>query len=164
MPTRDNLVRGMIAGFIATTVISFIILLKEAARILYGLDLVGLLSGLFDAPPWVGWLMHYVIGTVVWGGLFAALAPRIPGSTAAVKGVLFAVAAWLLMQLVVLPLAGQDFFGTRYTFWAPIVTLALHVVFGAVLGEAFARLKGYWHVHHEHHVADWRHVSDGKGI
>ncbi|HYE43759.1 MAG TPA: DUF6789 family protein [Caulobacteraceae bacterium] len=164
MPTRDNLVRGMIAGFAATTAISLLVVLKEVARILYGLDLVGLLSGLFDAPVWAAWLMHFFIGTVVWGALFAALAPRIPGSTCVVKGILFAVGAWLVMQLIVMPLAGQGFFGTRYTFWAPLVTLALHILYGAVLGGTFARLKGYWHVHHEHKVADWRHVSDGKAI
>lgn len=162
MPSRDNLLRGMVAGFIATTVISFFVVLKEVARIFYGLDLVGLLSGLFDTPAWMGWLMHYLIGSVIWGALFATLAPRIPGSTCIVKGILFAVAAWLVMQLVVMPLAGQNFFGTRYTFWAPFITLGLHFVYGAVLGGTFAWLKGHWHVHHAHVPGDWRSLSGGK--
>lgn len=156
MPSRDNLLRGLIAGFAGTVVISLFVLLKEATRVLYGLDLVGLLSGAFETPLWLGWVMHFLIGTVVWGGLFAVLAPRIPGSTCVVRGILFAVAAWLLMQLVVMPLAGQGFFGTRYTFWAPFVTLALHVLYGAVLGGVFAAQKGYWRVHREHVPGDWR--------
>ena len=67
MPTRDNVFRGIVAGFIATTIISFFMVLKEVARVLYGLDLVGLLSGLFNAPEWAGWLLHYFIGSVVCG-------------------------------------------------------------------------------------------------
>lgn len=156
MPSRDNLVRGFVAGLAATLAISLIILLKEVARVLYGLDLVGLLSGAFDTPSWVAWTMHFLIGTVVWGGLFAVLAPRIPGSTCVVKGILFAVGAWLLMQLVVMPLAGQGFFGTRYTFWAPFTTLALHILYGAILGGVFSAQKGYWRVHHEHVPGGWR--------
>ena len=162
MPTRDNVFRGIVAGFIATTVISFFMVLKEVARVLYGLDLVGLLSGLFNAPEWAGWLLHYFIGSVVWGALFAALVPRLPGSTCVVRGIVFAFGAWLLMQLVVLPLAGANFFGIKYSFWAPAVTLALHLIYGIVLGGTFAWLKGHWYVHHEHHAGDWRYISGGK--
>ncbi len=162
MPTRDNVFRGIVAGFIATTIISFFMVLKEVARVLYGLDLVGLLSGLFNAPEWAGWLLHYFIGSVVWGALFAALAPRLPGSTCVVRGIVFAFGAWLLMQLVVLPLAGANFFGIKYSFWAPAVTLALHMIYGIALGWTFAWLKGHWHVHHEHHEGDWRYISGGK--
>ena len=162
MPTRDNLTRGIVAGFIATTVISFFMVLKEVSRVLYGLDLVGLLSGMFNTPEWAGWLMHYVIGAVVFGGLFAALAPKLPGSTCVVRGIIFAFGAWLVMQLVVLPLAGANFFGVRYSFWAPAVTLALHLLYGFVLGATFAWLKGHWHEHHEHEAGDWRYISGGK--
>jgi len=80
------------------------------------------------------------------------LAPLRPG------GSLMALKALPL----VLPLAGANFFGVKYSFWAPLVTLALHVIYGVVLGGTFAWLKGYWHVHHEHHAGDWRSVSGGK--
>jgi len=162
MPSRDNITRGIVAGFIATTVISFFMVLKEVSRVLYGLDLVGLLSGIFNAPEWVAWLMHYVIGAVVFGTAFAFLAPRLPGSTCTVRGILFGMGAWLLMSLIVLPIAGAGFFGVKYSFWAPAVTLMLHLLYGGVLGATFAWLKGYWHVHHEHHAGDWRSVSGGK--
>lgn len=162
MPTKDNIFRGIVAGFIATTIISSFMVLKEVARVLYGLDLVGLLSGLFGAPEWAGWVLHYIIGSVVWGGLFAALAPRLPGSTCVVRGIVFAFGAWLVMQLVVLPLAGANFFGIKYTFWAPAVTLALYLIYGVVLGGTFAWLKGRWHVHHEHLEGDWRYISGGR--
>lgn len=162
MPTRDNLTRGIVAGFIATTVIAFFIVLKETTRILYGLDLLGLVSGVFNGPEWVAWTVFYLIGSVIAGGLFAALAPRIPGETCTIRGITFAIAIWLVMQLAVLPLTGANFFGVKYSFWAPVATLALSVIYGGVLGAVFAWLKGYWHVHHEHHEGDWRHVSEGK--
>jgi len=162
MPTKDNILRGIVAGFIATTVISFFMVLKEVSRVLYGLDLVGLLSGMFNTPQWAGWLMHYLIGAVLYGALFAYLAPRLPGATCVIRGIVFAFGAWLVMQLVVLPLAGANFFGIKYSFWAPVITLGLHLIYGVVLGATFAWLKGYWRVHHEHHAGDWRAVSGGK--
>ncbi len=162
MPSRDNFTRGIVAGFIATTVISFFMILKEVARVLYGLDLVGLVSGMLGSPQWVGWLAHYVIGSLVWGSLFAILAPRLPGSTCVIRGIVFAFGAWLLMQLVVLPLAGANFFGVKYSFWAPAVTLALHVIYGVTLGGTFAWLKGHWHEHHEHVAGEWRYIAGGK--
>jgi hypothetical protein len=158
----DNLTRGVVAGFIATTVISLILVLKEVTRILYGLDLFGLLTGVFNAPEWAGWVMHYIVGAVVYGGLFAALAPRLPGATCVIRGIVFAIGMWLVMQLVVLPLAGANFFGIRFSFWAPVVTLALHLIYGVILGGTFAWLKGHWHVHHEHETGEWRNISGGK--
>lgn len=162
MPSRDNITRGIVAGFVATTIISFFMILKEVARVFYGLDLVGVLSGVFNSPSWVGWVVHYVIGSLVWGTLFAALAPRLPGSTCVIRGIVFAFGAWLLMQLVVLPLAGANFFGVKYSFWAPMLTLALHIVYGVVLGMTYAWLKGHWHQTHKHEAGEWRYIAGGK--
>jgi hypothetical protein len=36
----------------------------------------------------------------------------------------------------------------RYSFWAPLMTFILHVIYGFVLGTVFARMHGVWHVHH----------------
>jgi hypothetical protein len=145
---KDNVIRGIAAGFAATIVISILMVLKDVAGIMPQLNLIAVLSGLLDSPAWVGWIAHFFIGSVIWGGLFGLLATKIPGSTVTTKSVLFAIAAWLLMQVVVLPLDGADFFGVRYSFWAPLMTFILHVIYGFVLGTVFARMHGVWHVHH----------------
>jgi hypothetical protein len=56
------------------------------------------------------------------------------------KGLSFGVLAWLLMMLIPLPLAGAGLFGMRMGMMAPVMTLVLHLVWGAVLGATYAGL------------------------
>ena len=109
--------QGIVAGFIATVVVSV-------------LELVNLLfAKVFDPFPEVvsrmfrlgdnlaaGWAIHFVIGSLVMGPLFAILYERLPTRTPETRGTLFAVAAWVAMMLIT------------------------HMVFGGVMGNVFARL------------------------
>src|SRR3569832_200629 len=131
---QSNIVKGIVAGFCATVVLTLIMVVKFAAGVIPQVNLAALMSGLLTAPVYVGWGVHFVIGTLIWGPLFAVLAPRIPGSPAIIKGVLFAMAAWVLMQLLVLPVAGMGLFGVAYGFGATVMTFALHAIYGEVLG------------------------------
>jgi hypothetical protein len=47
------------------------------------------------------------------------------------------VAAWLGMMIIVMPMAGAGLFGMNLGIMAPVMTLVLHVVFGAVLGAVY---------------------------
>jgi len=67
------------------------------------------------------------------------LADKLPGPVWA-RGMLFSVGAWLLMMVVVMPMAGAGFFAAGIGPAAAIVTLVLHLIFGAVLGGVFDRL------------------------
>jgi len=142
---RDRIQKGVLAGLAATIALTILMLLKDLAGFAPRVDLVALLSGALELPVWASWIGHFLIGSVIWGVLFAVLAPKIPTSTCTAKAVMFSVAAWLLMQLVILPLAGAGVFGARYGIMAPVLTLALHVIYGAVLGAVYARLGGHWH-------------------
>jgi hypothetical protein len=82
--------------------------------------------------------MHFLIGTALWGTLFAWLDPNIPGEGHWLKGILFAAGAWLVMMIVMMPMAGAGLFGSHLGMMAPVMTLMLHVVFGFVLGAVYA--------------------------
>jgi hypothetical protein len=77
-----------------------------------------------------------MIGTVLWGTQFAWLNPNGEGHW--LKGILFAVGAWFVMMIVVMPMAGAGFFGSNLGMMAPVMTLVLHVIFGLVLGAIYA--------------------------
>ncbi len=81
--------------------------------------------------------MHVLIGTMLWGTLFAWLHPNLPGGSHWLKGVWFGVGAWLLMMIFVMPMAGAGFFGMNLGMTAPVMTLMLHIVFGMVLGGVY---------------------------
>jgi hypothetical protein len=138
-----NIAAGIIAGFVATLVLSALMVAKAATGVMPGLDMVAMLARLgaehagLPRLATVGWLIHFFIGTIVWGLAFAATARLWPSSSHALKGLAFAVVAWLLMMATVMPLAGAGWFGLNIGPAAPVAALVLHLVFGAVLGAVY---------------------------
>jgi len=143
----NTYLRAMAAGFIATAVLSMLMFFKSMMGIMPGLDVVHMLSGMAHArmgmpnTPMVGWLIHFMIGTVVWGVLFTLLYTYLPGKSPLVKALVFSVLAWLLMMLIPLPMAGAGLFGMKMGLMAPMMTLMLHLIWGAVFGVTFAALE-----------------------
>ena len=75
----------------------------------------------------------------MWGIIYAWLDPGLPGPHW-IRGIIFATGAWLVMMVVVMPMAGVGFFGLTLGMMAPIATLVLHWIFGAVLGWTYGAL------------------------
>lgn len=137
--------RSMIAGFVATVVLSLLMIMKGMMGVMPQLDVIAMLSQMSQDMMGLGgaglaWLMHFMIGTVLWGILFALLYERLPGAGAVTKGMSFGVLAWLLMMIMPMPMAGAGLFGLGLGMMAPVMTLVLHVIFGAVLGYVFHAL------------------------
>ncbi len=132
-----NLTNGFLAGFIATIVLSVLLIAKTMMGIMPGLDVAAMLSAMMGAPLIVGWIGHFMIGTIAWGGGFALLYESIPGGSALIKGIVFGVAAWLAMMILIMPMAGAGLFGMNFGIMAPMMTLVLHIIFGAVLGGVY---------------------------
>lgn len=128
---------GLVAGLSATVVLSVLLAGKSMMDVMPKLDVIRLLSGMMGMPLIFGWLALVMISTLAWGAGFAILNDTIPGSGAAQRGILFGIAAWLGMMLVVMPMAGAGLFGMAFGIIAPVMTLVLHVVFGAVLRAVF---------------------------
>lgn len=147
----NNIGKGLIAGFVATVVLSALMLMKSAMGLMPQLDTVAMLSSMMGGGPTLGWLAHFMIGTVAWGGLFALTEQYLPGPSLWVKGIVLAVGAWLMMMIAVMPMAGAGFFGMNLGMVAPVMTLMLHVIFGAVLGGTYAALQGSEHRHQHAH-------------
>jgi hypothetical protein len=133
-----NMLKGMVAGFAATIVLSALMVMKTLMGLMPELNTIAMLTNMMGASsPVMGWVAHFVIGTVIWGGLFAWLNANIPGGGQWLKGIIFGVAAWLLMMIAVMPMAGEGFFGMSLGMMAPVMTLVLHIIFGAVLGGVY---------------------------
>jgi hypothetical protein len=135
-----NISAGLIAGFVATVVLSAMMVIKGMMGVMPELDVAAMIGIMMGAPVAIGWIIHFMIGTIAWGGGFALLYDNIPGGSAVGKGIVFGVAAWLGMMLAVMPMAGAGLFGMNLGIMAPIMTLLLHIVFGAVLGGVYGML------------------------
>lgn len=142
MSMSNNILRGVLAGLSATVVLSLLMVMKSAVGIMPTLDVIVMLSGMMGGVAALAWAAHFMIGSVLWGGAFGALHENLPGSKSWQKGVALGVGAWLLMMLFVMPMVGGGFFGFGLGVSAPLMTLMLHIVFGAVLGIVYAALQG----------------------
>jgi hypothetical protein len=135
----SNLLKGMIAGLVATIVLSMLMAMKSKMGLMPELDIIAMLTRMAgSSTPATGWLLHFGIGTVMWGGLFALFSSKLPGQSLLMMGVVFGVGAWLLMMIMVMPMAGAGLFGMKFGMMAPVMTLMLHMIFGAVLGGVYA--------------------------
>ena len=125
----------------ATVVLSIVMIIKAKLGVMPELNAIKMLAGMMGAPLVMGWVAHFVIGTLVWGILFAALVNRLPGSMI-VSAIIFSIGAWLLMMVGPMPMAGAGMFGLNLGIMAPIATLMLHLIWGVVLGFTYQRFAG----------------------
>lgn len=134
-----NLSRAVFAGFVATLALSLLMLIKGMMGLMPELNVIAMLATMMGTGPAIGWAAHFMIGALVWGIAFALLYGILPGSSPWQKGVVFGVAAWLLMMVGIMSLAGAGLFGLKLGLMAPVMTLVLHVIFGAILGALYGR-------------------------
>lgn len=141
----SNTAKGIFAGFIATLVISVFMLMKQIMVLMPELDPIRMLADMAGASSLrAGWIMHFMIGSVAWGLLYSFVQAWLPGGMT-VRGILFGMGAWLLIMVVVMPMAGAGLFALGISMAAPIVTLVLHIMFGAVLGAVYGPLAADGH-------------------
>jgi uncharacterized membrane protein YagU involved in acid resistance len=116
-------------------------LMKQAMGLMPQLNPIQMITQMTGAQtPTVGWVVHFFIGAIMWGITYAWLDPSLPGPHW-IRGAIFATGAWLIMMVVMMPMARAGLFGTKLGLMAPIATLVLHWIFGAVLGWAYGALR-----------------------
>lgn len=135
---------GMLAGLIATAVLSIVMVLNAALGWLPELSVIALLAEVsaqvLGTPRnlFVGWIEHLLIGTALWGALFAVTNP-LWRRNQVFRGIQFALMAWLLMMVFLMPLGGLGVFGAALGWEPAVATLILHLIYGAVLGYYYGR-------------------------
>ncbi|MDA3922891.1 MAG: hypothetical protein PF501_19765 [Salinisphaera sp.] len=132
--------KSVVAAFIATVVLSLAMIIKAFSHLLPAFNAIELIHGITGGPLIMGWVGHFVIGTLVWGTLFALFYALLPGRGALAKGLAFSVAAWLAMMVLFMPVAGAGFFGLAIGAPVILAALVLHLIWGVVLGLSYARL------------------------
>jgi hypothetical protein len=142
-PARQIGVGGLVAGLVSGAVFALITLgvhvargqngwvaLKVAAYPFLG-DRV-MRSGFALGPVALGLLVHFLV-SIVWGLLFALVAYRLSRPLTVLLGALWGVVVWLVMFVVVVPLAAHDLAEGGGSFG----NLIFHVMFGTMVGLAF---------------------------
>tara|TARA_R110000751_G_scaffold1278_3_gene4899 strand:- start:808 stop:1272 length:465 start_codon:yes stop_codon:yes gene_type:complete len=142
----SNITKGVIAGFIATLVLTALMMMKKMMGVMPELDPVHMMSVMaaqkmgMETNMMVGWVMHFMIGAVAWGGAFAVLNNILPTQNQMIKGIILGIGAWLIMMVGPMVMAGNGLFGLALGPMAPVMTFMLHIVFGVVLGLVYQKL------------------------
>ncbi len=131
-----NIKAGVISGFAATVILSILMLAKAKMGVMPELNAIKMLAGMMGTGLAMGWVAHFMIGTLVWGVLFAALVDKLPGGVM-VSAIIFSIGAWLMMMVGPMPMAGAGLFGLHIGVMAPVATLMLHIIWGVVLGLTY---------------------------
>ena len=124
----DRIGNGIVAGFIATLVLSA---LHEPMSVLTSAVGVG--------APVTSLLFHFFVGTLLWGSAFGLAHDYLFGPSW-LRGVEFAGAAALIVMLVIAPLTGSGFLCLRLGLLAPVVVALFHLAYGAILGAIYGKL------------------------
>lgn len=134
-----KLINGAIAGVVATIVLSLMMLIKGKMGVMPELDIISMLAGMMGGALFLGWVMHFMIG-VGYGVVFHLTYDKLPTNSLIIKGVILGVVGWLVMMLMLMPMVGAGLFGMKMGVMAPMMTLVLHAIFGAILGFVYSKL------------------------
>ncbi|MCC7081255.1 MAG: hypothetical protein IT530_11330 [Burkholderiales bacterium] len=135
----DRIKVASLGGLVATFAVGAMLLMNNAV---HGLPRVGIgrmFASLMGAPNHVlyGWLAFLVLGIFICSNLYAYLAPKIPVRSFLVNALVFALACWLIMMVVLWPLAGARPFLLDRGHVAAAVMLVLSIVYWLVLSLVY---------------------------
>jgi len=129
--------KSIVAGVIGTVVMTIFMLMAP----MMGMPEmnIGKMLGMFmGVPAIVGWMTHFMIGSVL--AIFYAVLfqPKFPGN-GVVRGMMFGLIPWLMAQVVVNPMMGAGFFAMNTPAPMAMVMGSFmgHLVYGAVLGGVY---------------------------
>lgn len=144
----SKIFKGILAGLAATLALTVLMMIKKSTGAMPELDPINMLATMVSENTGnpksliVGWVMHFMMGAVLWGGLFSVFHKLVPTDNPIFKGMIFSVVPWFMMMTGAMPMSGVGLFGTNISIAVPFMTFAFHMVFGATLGKVFSLLGG----------------------
>jgi uncharacterized membrane protein YagU involved in acid resistance len=135
---RLNWTRAVVAGLVGTAVMTALMLVAPKMG-LPPMNIGAMLGSMMGGSLFLGWMAHFLIGTVLAIVYAALFAPRLPGPGFA-RGALYGLVPWFVAQLVVMPMMGAGAFGG--SFGAAFGSLMGHLVYGAVVGGIYGTAVG----------------------
>ena len=127
---RLNYMRVVGAGLVGTIVMTAIGLWIAPAMGMPRMNPAEMLASKMGGVAILGWLGHLMIGSTLALIYAAFVASRLPGPPAA-RGAVFALAPWLMAQMVVMPMMGMPLFSGSMTIATG--SLVGHLAFGVVV-------------------------------
>lgn len=132
---KANIGRACLAGFIATTVVTFMVYFVSPNMTGGPSDLAGMLVGALNLSWILAIGLYYLIGAILMPFVYARLLYRYLAGGAVVRGMTWGVLLWLVSQAIVVPTTGGGMFSSATGGLRVVLeSLVGHLVYGLVFG------------------------------
>jgi len=129
---RINLSRAILAGLIGTLIMTAAGLWLAPMMGIPRMNPADMLAEQMADNTALGWAGHLMIGSIL-AIVYAAVASRLPGPFP-LRGALYAIAPFLLAQVVVMPMMGMPLFGSVPMAMGSLIG---HLIYGATVGAVY---------------------------
>lgn len=128
-------IRRIIIGGIAATTVMTVMMLIAPMMGMPDMKIGNMVANFMHIPIALGWVIHFMIG-IFWAGIYAFFFKDLVSINPSVKGILFALIPWLLMQVLIMPMMGMGVFSslTPEPIKMLIGTMMGHLIYGLILG------------------------------
>ncbi|MEN8375138.1 MAG: DUF6789 family protein [Gemmatimonadota bacterium] len=130
---NTNLGRAALAGVVGTAVMTLVATKIAPMMGMPPMNPADMLAGFMADNAMMGWIAHFMIGIVL-AGIYGSVAGKLPGPPVA-RGALFALAPFLVLQVVLMPMMGLGFFSGSASM--AMGALVGHLIYGAVVGGIY---------------------------
>lgn len=130
-----NYGKAVIGGLVGTVLLTVIGLVAAPMMGIPKMNPAAMLAGAMGGNIALGWVAHFMIGVVL-ALVYAAVAARLPGAPW-LRGTLYGIAPWLMLELAVLPMMGMPFFAGSVVLAG--ASLFGHFVYGGTVGVIYGR-------------------------
>jgi uncharacterized membrane protein YagU involved in acid resistance len=145
MKSNFSIKSAVVAGLIATVAMTMFTFM--AALMGFEMDIPKMLSSSMSAPIVIGWLAHFMIGTILAINYASIYLPNIKQIAGAKSGAIFSIISWLMVQIIVMPMMSM-INGGSYTsglfsgsIMIAMASLIGHLLFGVVLGLLYKQIS-----------------------
>ena len=132
---KPNIGRACLAGFIATTIVTFMVYFVSPNMTGGPSDLAGMVVGLLNLSWILAIGLYYLIGALIMPVAYARFLNPYLGGGPVVRGTTWGVLLWLVSQAVVIPATGGGMFSSATGGLRVVLeSLVGHLVYGLVFG------------------------------
>lgn len=134
--------KGIIAGLVATIVLSMLMILKGKMGLMPDVNVIAMLASKMGGNTLMGWIAHFMIGVLGYGIVYVVIFSQLSFDNVLIKGALLGLAGWLAMMVAIMPMMSAGMFGLKLAsgIMVPVATLMLHLIFGVVLSYVNSKL------------------------
>lgn len=132
---KPNIMRAMLGGLLGTVVMTMMMYFVAPMMLGRPMDIAAMLGRMMGNSWALGMLAHFLNGVVIFPLIYVFLLYHLLPGSPWLKGMLWGVILWLLVQIVVMPMMGGGFFSAQMGgMRAAMSSLMSHILYGAALG------------------------------